>query len=113
MEQTRRQTAKKIKHRRKRCGHCDKILLYSAYRAHKDLYYNDSEKKWRNCQNSDHNLQGAAGQTGQMDSSDSIDEDVITDILADSAPQNELQHDSSNWLDLQPIIVPDCSRSTA
>ena len=42
-----------------------------------------------------------------MDSSDGIDEDAITDMLADSASQSKVQQESSNWLDLQPISVPD------
>ena len=41
-----------------------------------------------------------------MDSSDGIDEDAITDMLADSASQIKVQQES-NWLDLQPISVPD------
>ena len=34
------------RHRRKLCGHCNEMLSYSAYRSHRDLYYDESKQKW-------------------------------------------------------------------
>ena len=34
------------RHRRKRCGHCNQVLSYSAYRSHKNLYYIEHEQVW-------------------------------------------------------------------
>lgn len=34
------------RHRRKLCGHCNEMLSYSAYRSHKDLYYDQTAQSW-------------------------------------------------------------------
>ena len=34
------------RHRRRKCGHCDQELSYTAFRSHKSLYYDKSTKKW-------------------------------------------------------------------
>ena len=34
------------RHRRKLCGHCNEMLSYSAYRSHKDMYYDRSTQSW-------------------------------------------------------------------
>ena len=34
------------RHLRRRCGHCDEELSYSAYRSHRSLFYIDSERRW-------------------------------------------------------------------
>ena len=38
--------ARKNRHRRKRCGHCNEVLSYSAYLSHKALFYNEVTGKW-------------------------------------------------------------------
>ena len=49
MEEQQQHDGMRGKHRCKCCGHCDEVLSYSAYRAHKGLYYNEAEGKWRRC----------------------------------------------------------------
>jgi hypothetical protein len=39
-------SASKRRHQRKLCGHCDKLLSYSAYWTHRSLYFNQSEQQW-------------------------------------------------------------------
>ena len=39
-------TATKSRHQRKMCGYCDELLSYSAYRAHRALYFNQSKQQW-------------------------------------------------------------------
>ena len=34
------------RHRRRKCGHCDQELSYTAFRSHKSLYYDESTKIW-------------------------------------------------------------------
>ena len=34
------------RHRRRKCGHCDQELSYTAYRSHKSLYYDESTGSW-------------------------------------------------------------------
>ena len=34
------------RHRRRKCGHCDQELSYTAFRSHKSLYYDESARKW-------------------------------------------------------------------
>lgn len=34
------------RHLRRRCGHYNEELSYSAYRSHRSLYYVDSERRW-------------------------------------------------------------------
>jgi len=38
---------KKARHRCRRCGHCNEVLSYTAYRTHKLLYYNEAENAWQ------------------------------------------------------------------
>jgi len=79
--------AKRTKHKRKRCGHCDEILSYSAYKAHKNLYYDDAERQWRRCDS----LSIESEALHVLDSSDDVDQDQITEILAKCGPSTEAQ----------------------
>jgi len=39
-------SVKGTRHRRKKCGHCNELLSYSAYRSHKTLFYNEAKGEW-------------------------------------------------------------------
>ena len=96
MEEQQQHDGMRVKHRRKRCGHCDEVLSYSAYRAHKDLYYNKAEGKWRRCK-------GYRDQTAYLDSSDSMERNEIAGMLANLPPNHEFQdQEVSDWLAVEP-----------
>jgi len=37
------------RHKRRKCGHCNEELSYTAFRSHKSLYYDESTKEWAVC----------------------------------------------------------------
>ena len=39
-------TVKANRHRRNTCGHCNESLSYSAYRSHRDMFYNEATGEW-------------------------------------------------------------------
>lgn len=85
------------RHRRKLCGHCNEMLSYSAYRSHKDLYYDETKQKWNT----------RLGSTDDVDSNvDDETQNVLEDrLLSEDEEQNEIL--GSNMMDTSDFDFPE------